>query len=41
METSLSSIGSVIIDLLFDELPIVCGSSVFAFVLLCITMCRF
>ena len=29
--------GSVVLDLLFNALTIVCGSSVFVFVLLCIT----
>ena len=33
--------GSVVVDLLFNELPIVCRSSVFVFVLLCITLCPF
>ena len=35
--------GSVVVDLLFNVLPIVCGSwsSVFVFVLLCITLCPF
>ena len=28
-------------DLLFGVLPIVCGRSVFVFVLLCITLCPF
>ena len=32
---------SVAVDLLFDVIPIVCGSSVFVFVLLCITLCPF
>ena len=32
---------SVVVDLLFNVLPIVCGSSVFVFVLLCITLCPF
>ena len=31
--------GSVVVDLLFNVLPIVCGGSVFVFVLLCITLC--
>ena len=30
--------GSVVVDLLFTELPVVCGSSVFVFVLLRITL---
>ena len=29
------------VDKLFNVLPIVCGSSVFVFVLLCITLCLF
>ena len=33
--------GSLVVDLLFDVLPIVCGSSVFVFVLACITLCPF
>ena len=33
--------GSVVVDLLFNVLPIVCGSSVFVFVFLCITLCSF
>ena len=33
--------GSVVVDLLFNVLPIVCGRSVFVFVLLYITLCRF
>ena len=33
--------GSVFVDLLLNVLPIVCGSSVFVFVLLCITLCPF
>ena len=33
--------GSVVVDLLFIVLPIVCGSCVFVFVLLCITLCTF
>ena len=32
---------SVVVDMLFNVLPIVCGSSVFVFVLLCITLCPF
>ena len=28
-------------DILFNVLPIVCGSPVFVFVLLCITLCQF
>ena len=32
---------SVVVDLLFNVLPIVYGSSVFVFVLLCITLCSF
>ena len=32
--------GSVGVDILFNVLLIVCGSSVFVFVLLCITLCR-
>ena len=31
----------VAVDLLFNVLPIVCGSSVFVFVVLCITLCPF
>ena len=31
----------VVDDLLFNVLPIVCGDSVFDFVLLCITLCLF
>ena len=30
---------NLVVDLLFNVLPIVCGSSVFDFVLLCITLC--
>ena len=30
---------SVVVDLLFNVLPIVCGSSVLVFVLLCFTLC--
>ena len=33
--------GSVVAHLLFNILPIVCGSSVFVFVLLRITLCPF
>ena len=33
--------GSVVVDILFNVLPIDCGSSVFIFVLLCITLCPF
>ena len=33
--------GSVVVDLLFYVLPIVCGGSVLVFVLLCITLCPF
>ena len=33
--------GSVFVNLLFNVLPIVCGDSVFAFVLVCITLCPF
>ena len=33
--------GSVVVDLLFNVLPIVCGSSVYFFGLLCITSCPF
>ena len=33
--------GSVVVDLLFNVLPIVCGSSVFVFDLLSITLCPF
>ena len=29
------------VDLLFNVLPIVCGCSVFVFVLVCITLCPF
>ena len=32
---------SVVVDLLFNALPIVCGSSVFVFILLSITLCSF
>ena len=32
---------SVFVDLLFNVLPIVCGSSVFVFVLLSVTLCPF
>ena len=31
----------LVVDLLFNVLPIVCGSSVFAFVWLCIALCPF
>ena len=30
-----------VVELLFNVLPTVCGSSVFVFVLLCITLCPF
>ena len=33
--------GSVIVDLLFNVLPIACGGSAFVFDLLCITLCPF
>ena len=33
--------GSVVVDLLLNVLPIVCGGSVFVFVLLCIILCPF
>ena len=33
--------GSVAVGLLFNVLPIVCGSTVFVFVLLCFTLCPF
>ena len=33
--------GSVVVDILFNVLPIVCGGSVLVFVLLCITLCLF
>ena len=33
--------GYAVVDLLFNVLPIVCGSSVFVFVLLCITLFPF
>ena len=33
--------GSVVVDLLYNVLPIVCVSTVFVFVLLCITLCPF
>ena len=33
--------GSVLVDLLFNVLPIVCGNSVFAFILLCIALSTF
>ena len=36
-----AAVRSKVADLLFDVLPIVCGSSVFVFVLLCITLCPF
>ena len=32
---------SVVVDLLLNVLPIVCGSSAFVFVLPCITLCAF
>ena len=32
---------SVVVDLLFYVLPIVCGGSVFVFALVCITLCPF
>ena len=32
---------SVVVNLLFDVLPIVCGSSVFIFVLICVALCPF
>ena len=38
---SVLSRGSVVVDLLFNVLPVICGSSVFVFVLLCITLCPF
>ena len=31
--------GSAAVDLLFNVLPIVCGGSVYVFVLLCIPLC--
>ena len=31
----------VVVNILFNVFPIVCGSSVFVFVLLCITLCPF
>ena len=31
----------VVVDMLFNVSPIVCGGSVFVFVLLCITLCLF
>ena len=34
-------VGSAVVDQLFYVLPIVCVSSVFVFVLLCITVCPF
>ena len=33
--------GSVVVAILFNVLPLVCGNSVFVFVLLCITLCPF
>ena len=33
---AMAVVRSVVVDLLFNVLPIVCGSSVFVFVLLCI-----
>ena len=33
--------GSVVVDPLLNVLPIVCGSFVLVFVLLCITLCSF
>ena len=33
--------GSVVVDLLFNVVVIVCGGSVFVFVLVCITLCPF
>ena len=33
--------GSVVDDLLFNVLPIICGSSLFVFVLVCIALCPF
>ena len=33
--------GFVVVNQMFNVLPIVCGSSVFVFVLLCITFCPF
>ena len=33
--------GSVVVELLFYVPPIVCGSSVFVFVLVCISLCPF
>ena len=38
---SVLSRGSVVVDLLFNVLPVICGSSGFVFVLLCITLCPF
>ena len=32
---------SVVVDLLFTVLPVVCGKSVFVFLLLCIILCPF
>ena len=37
---ALAGSGSVVANLLFNVLPVVCGSSVFVFVLFCITLCR-
>ena len=33
--------GSVVVDLLFNVLPIICGSYVFVFVLLTVALCPF
>ena len=38
---SVLRMSSVVVDILFKALPIVCGSSVFVFALLCITSCPF
>ena len=38
---SLLSGGSVVVELLFNVLPIACGNSMFVFVLVCITLCPF
>ena len=32
---------SVVVDLLYNARPIICGSSVFVFVVLCISLCPF
>ena len=40
-QPKLIKLESVVVDILFNVLPIVCGSSVFVFVLLCTTLCSF